>query len=133
MPVHAQIDRTRQLTIYTIEGAATFDEIMNISKEFYSANPTLKVLWDLREGTIADISFKQIEKLTDFFSKMEQKTRVVKKLAAVTYKELDYGLLRMAQIFLDMNEFKPEFRIFRRFEDAVDWLYEQNNEVHEEE
>ena len=122
--IHAQIDLTRQLTIYTEKGIVTFDEIMTIVKEFYHANPTLKVLWDSREGTISGVSFKKLEKIAEFVCEMEQKAGIVKKTAVVICKDIDYGYSRMAQTFLDIYGFKPEYRIFRWFEDALAWLDE---------
>ena len=124
MPIHTQIDLTRQLTIYTVTETVTFDEIMIILKEFYSTKPTLKVLCDLSKGSLASISYKQIEKLIEYVCDMERKTRIIEKLAAVSHKAINYGLLRMAQISLDMKDFKPEHRIFRKFDDAVAWLDE---------
>jgi len=125
MPIHTQVDLERQLTIHTVKGEVFFDETMSTFKTFYLGNPTLNVLWDFREGTLVQLSSIQIKTLADFVAK-SSKTRIGGKTAGVTPNDIDFGLGRLFSTLTEMSGYKPTIRIFRQFQDAVDWLLGNN-------
>lgn len=122
MPINSQIDSAKKLTLYSVEGEVSYDEIVASLKSFYSGNPTLNVIWDFSKSAGRGLSREQIEKIAVFVCEHIPATRIGGKSAAVTPRDLEYGLGRMAEAFFEMNKYKSEYRNFRRFEDAVAWV-----------
>ncbi|RJP33240.1 MAG: hypothetical protein C4527_04855 [Candidatus Omnitrophota bacterium] len=122
MPFQSLIDAEKQLTVQTVQGTITFEEAFTALKTFYSGNPMLNVIWDFREGTIQQLTANEIKILADYVAGLSSK-RAGGKTAGVTPNNVDYGLGRMFATLTDGNDYQATVRIFRRFEDAMEWIY----------
>ena len=57
MPISTEIDKSRKLTVYTVTGQVSLDEILNSLEGFYeSPEVTLNVLWDGRNAKLKPLS-----------------------------------------------------------------------------
>ena len=51
MPITSKVDKTKNLTIFTLTGELTIDEILGALKSFCEAHElTLNTLWDTRNA-----------------------------------------------------------------------------------
>ena len=98
MPVSKQVDNTKQLTTFLVEGEVSFDEIAVQIKELYEEDaPTRNVLWDASNGSVANLTTEQIENLASFSPRFSKK-REGGKTALYSPGDLAFGLSRMFEI-----------------------------------
>lgn len=109
------------LTIFTIVGEITFDEVLDHTRTFLSGKPSKLALWDFTSGTIARISsqeLKEIAKQGDVISARIEGG----KGAILAPKDIDYGMSRIFQVFSEIEDFPLEVEIFRDLNAAKKWL-----------
>ncbi len=91
MSITTHLDKTIDLTVFTITGVLAFDEVMSTVKDFYDGDPTKHVLWDLLEVTENLIPLEQAEKIVTFQPRFEGK-RELGKTAIVAQDQFLYGI-----------------------------------------
>jgi hypothetical protein len=123
MPIITEIDLERNLTIHTAKGFVTDDDMFKEQETFYSDNPTKLELWDMSESELSVIS---IQGLRNFIDREAQlgKVRRGGKSAVVVEKSLQFGLARTAETFGEFAKLPFEFKIFKTFDAAMEWLTE---------
>lgn len=56
MPITSKVDKTKNLTIYTLTGELTLDEILDALKSFWEAHTlTVNLLWDARSAKLSQL------------------------------------------------------------------------------
>ena len=123
MPITSQINKERQLTVFTGTGELSFDEVRNAITSFYEKDHSLKVLWDMRDATAREISSGQVDQIALLLEEYGGRSKGVR-TAIVTPTDLDYGLSRMLISFVEIREERyPVFmKVFRTMDEAVSWL-----------
>ena len=121
--ITTQIDRERNLRIHCVTGALTFDELVNTLKEIYSApdfDPDMNSLWDLREADVSTFETPDIQNLKNFVGK-HWGTKGKSKSAIVVSRDLDFGLSRMYEFYLQAKS-SSEVQVFREYDEALKWI-----------
>ena len=111
------------LTIFTVEGDLSADEIVTYSSKHYVENPTKLVLWDAAKGSVSKITaddFRNIAKKM----KNQTKKREGGKTAIVGKFDVDFGSARMYGAYAELEEIKISYNVFRNADDAMKWLQE---------
>jgi hypothetical protein len=123
MSITSQIDKIKDLTIFKVTEALTFDIALPVVKAFYDGDPTRHVLWDLTD--IADTQFtsKEIDAIVRFEPRYEGK-RELGKTAFVAQKDIIFGLSRMFEIQSGIQESPYPIKVFRSLYEAHQWLDE---------
>jgi hypothetical protein len=117
----ARVEAQHDLTIFEIRGTISADELLTSIREFYTESVTKRFLWDAREGSLAGISADEFRNIARSTKKISN-CRDEGKTALLGAKEIDYGLGRMYESFAEMENIPCEYRTFRAFEDAMEWL-----------
>ncbi|UCD65437.1 MAG: hypothetical protein JSW69_05270 [Deltaproteobacteria bacterium] len=99
----------------------TAEEIIKKVEEYYIKHPTKLVLWVMEHAVTSGISSEEIEKII-LTAKKNSGGRKEGKTAIVGPKDIEYGLGRMYQAYADIESLPYEYRIFRKLEDAKEWL-----------
>ena len=123
MAIDINVDRSKQLTIFTGIGELTFDEITESITSFYDSNPTLNALFDLNNASANALSANQIRQIVELI----QKLRVVREggqTAIVATTDINYGLARMFEAMAANPSQNPfvETKVFRDIKAAFAWL-----------
>ena len=108
------------LTIFTVEGAPTVEEILAQVAEFMKAGPTPLVLWDYTRGSL-NLPVAELRSLLERGRKYINQ-RAGGKGALVFSTDVDYGAGRMLEVFADMMEIPLSVRVFRDVQEARQWL-----------
>jgi len=74
-------------------------------------------VWDLRSAQL-DVQGADVEEVARFILQRQPKTPPPR-VAFVTGRDVDYGLMRMYQVY--RNHPSTEVHIFRDYEEAVSW------------
>ena len=125
MPITSQVDKTKNLTIYTLTGELTLDEIQNAITSFWEAQEvTLKGLWDARSAKLTNLKSTDMERITALIGQYKHRFEERKggKSAVVASSDLQYGLSRILGTFYEMEGFPTQLKIFRIMDEALEWL-----------
>jgi hypothetical protein len=110
------------LTVFTVVGEITFDEVWDQTRIFYlSGKPSKLALWDFTSGTVEPISSQQMNDLAKRTMKISARIEGGKG-AFLVPKDIDYGMTRVFQVFSEEEGFPLEVEIFRDMNAAQKWL-----------
>ncbi|MCB8942435.1 MAG: hypothetical protein H6658_01540 [Ardenticatenaceae bacterium] len=122
MTIQSKILAQQNLTIYSGEGIITHTDILAALKTFFAGEPTLKVLWDLQQASLTQITADQLRLVVQYSARFNH-TRAGGKTALLVSQRLgDYGMGRMIEILGNMAATWVETAVFRDFDEAVKWL-----------
>jgi len=129
MPITTEIDRSKELTVYTVTGEVSLDDILNSLEGFYeSPEVTLNVLWDGRNAKLKPLSLVDVTKIASYRTrhKEHREARRGGKTAIVAPGHVDSGVFSMAEMFKKTmaSRLPYEVRAFKSIDDAVTWLDE---------
>ena len=121
--IETTVDKNRQLTIQTITGEATFDEIARAIKTYYEGVVTKFVLWDSSQALFDKVKASEVEALAAV-AKRYSSCRQGGKTALVFSSDLGFGIGRMFDTHHEILASKISHASFRSREEAFKWLLE---------
>ena len=125
MPITSQVDKTKNLVIYTLTGELTLDDIQSTIKSFWEAHElTLNALWDARRAKLTNLESSDMESITAFIGQYTHRfeEREGGKSAVVASSDLQYGLSRILGTLYEIKDFPTKLQIFRQMDEAMEWL-----------
>lgn len=125
MPITSQIDKTKNLVIYTLTGEPTSDEIQNAIKSFWEAHElTLNALWDARSASLTNLKSSDMERIAAFIGQYRHRFEERKggKTAVVATSDLQYGFSRILGTHYEIEDYPTRLEIFRIMDEAMEWL-----------
>ncbi len=117
--IETSIDYQLDLTVHTVSGDLTSQEILDKLEIYYQGRPTTLILWDLTNATWSGIA---TDELYELVRKAKKYSRKGGKTALVFSKDIDFGIGRMLEAFAEMEAYDYEFGSFRNRKDAKEWL-----------
>jgi len=119
--IETTVDTKHNLTIHRASGKITSQELLSSINSFYDGSPTLHTLWDFSKAALSSISNESIRQI---FSLVQNRgtNRQNGKTALVAKKDLEYGMARMFQIMSTDNGFPFTIKVFRSYDEAMQWL-----------
>jgi len=124
MPLKTVIDKKIRLTIRTVTGELTFEEIKS-SYEALLSHPDFQkdmhVIWDVRDADPSKFEREDIIRIARYF---EPKLKYLGdyKAAVVVSRELESDLTKIYQVAA--ADFSTKIGIFRSLEEAKRWVLE---------
>jgi len=121
MPIETTRDPQRNLTIHVVTGPAREDEMYAALEVPGDGVPTRDVLWDM---SLADVMHVTPGILRQFAKRAAELgvDRKGGRTAVVAPEDLQFGLARMSEVFVDMESSPYSLRAFRTREEATAWL-----------
>lgn len=119
-----QVSPEGDLTIISVEGDLSTDEILAYSKHLHEQpDITNNLLWDTSKASLAGTTaedYREMEtKMKDIIDK-----RVGGKTAIVGDTDLKYGFGRLYSAYAELEKSPVRYGIFHTVEEAMDWLKE---------
>jgi hypothetical protein len=121
--ISKQIDEAKQLTTFTIDGEATFEEIAAAVRSLYEEAPTRDVFWDCSNGSVANLTTEHVEKLASLSPRFGS-ARNGGKTALYSPGDMAFGLSRMFEIIGNLRKVPIQLKVFRDKDEAKLWLEE---------
>ena len=109
------------ITVCTAKGRLTFPEIRAKVIDLSTSGVTPRVLCDLTQATVADLTSKEIEDIIKLISHYVTGAGGGK-AAIIAHSGVDYGLARMFGTFAELAGLPVKVRVFRTSEIAKAWL-----------
>ncbi len=119
--IEARVDSQAALTVFTVVGRVSAEQIRDVIVKFYDGNVTLNVLWDLAESDVSHLTSSEIHSVAQTprrFSEM----RTGGKTAIVAPADITFGLTRMYEFVTEVQDLPFETRTFRSASEAYEWL-----------
>ena len=121
--ISTSIDTDLQLTVQTVTGEVTADEIIHAVKNYYEGVSIKFILWDFSRASLNTIASHQVGKLTEITIQYAER-RKGGKTALVFSDNTSFGLGRMFDIMQDIHKSDVSHATFRSREAAIQWLRE---------
>ena len=115
------VDSQNDLSVFTVNGELTADEIIEQVEEYYTQHPTKLVLWIMGDVDLSAVTGAGIEKIIQTAKKHTGK-REEGKTAIVGSRDIEYGLARMYEAYTGFENLPYEYKIFKDVDEAKEWL-----------
>ncbi len=120
--IEIEIDQDRGLTIFTVSGDFTGEQVMQVIQEFYDGDPTDRVLWDLSTASFEHISGTVPQQLAGVSQQHIGPDRKGGMTALVFASDVGFGLGRMFETFRSLQGSDVTYGTFRSRKKALAWL-----------
>ena len=117
-----KIDPDQSIAVIELEGVVELPSIFETIKALLSHpghQTNMDELWDLRRASGINIQTEDLLRIAEEVKRYQ--AQLAKRIAIVADSELEYGLSRMWISHVE-HEMPKERRVFRRIEEAYDWL-----------
>ncbi|MEM7468372.1 MAG: hypothetical protein AAF387_15995 [Pseudomonadota bacterium] len=111
----------KDLTVFAVIGALRLAELKTAVDEFYSGKFTLNTMWDLREADISAIEVGEVKEILDY-SMEYLKRREGGRSAILVSTDVNYGMGRVFDTFVELSSSPVENNVFRDYEEAMAWF-----------
>jgi hypothetical protein len=125
MPITLKVDKKRNLTIFSLTGELTMNEILGALKSFWEGRElTLNTLWDTRNAVVTKLKSSEIGNIAGFIGQYRNRFEERKngKAAIVATTDLQYGLSRILETLYQRENVPIKLQPFRTMEEAIQWL-----------
>jgi hypothetical protein len=117
------VDRDAELTVRTVTGAVTAQQIVDAMAEYFATGPTRLVLWDFTEAMLEGVSAGEVRALAEATTRFVG-GRPAGKTALVFSSPFSYGLGRLFDQLRNGREATVAYMSFRDRGAAMAWLRE---------
>jgi len=125
MPITSKVDRLNNLTTFIVTGEFSADLVVSVLKPLYEDpdhQPTLNILWDLREiDRAAAIKDEDLRKIVTYKSIYNTK-RVGGKTAIVARSDFEFYFSKKYELFTQLKGISVTIEVFRSLGEAMIWL-----------
>jgi hypothetical protein len=123
LPIDFEVRPDEGLVIFTVKGGFTAEDFIAAIDEAAEEpgwRPAMDALFDMTDGVGDLLSPDALKRMARFMWNSTPKLGAGYKVAVVAKRDVDYGLTRMFQVFMNGPPF--ELRIFRDRGEALGWL-----------
>lgn len=119
--IRVSFDHELDVTLYTVIGDLTAEEIIATIEHDYANNPTTHVLWDLTDGSLSGMTAESFRRVAEVARRVRWGTPDGR-TAYVGSDDLAYGLMRMYTTLAYLARVEADYDVFRTREEALAWL-----------
>jgi hypothetical protein len=112
------------ITTFVGQGSITARELAAAYAQFVANAPTSRVLWDLSSATLAYVDAEDIRKLARDLTEIGKMRRLSGKSAVLCGRQVDFGMARMLQTYLELEGYGVNVAAFVDRNRALQWLGE---------
>ena len=111
----------KSLTVITVSGVATCDEIILAFDNFIQNGVTPNLLWDYNDADLSKITDDDMKKIAEF-AKTKAHLRKDGRTALLSSQDFEFGMLRKHEAHLKINQHTMPHCVFRDLGKAIAWL-----------
>ena len=120
--IETSIYYSKDLTIHTVTGKLTAEELIQTIREYYSSGKTtMRILWNCLEADAPFLSSEDVKNVAIVVRKLSG-IRKGGKTAIVVSRDFWFGLERMYKILAGIDKMPAEYFISCSLEDCCRWL-----------
>lgn len=111
----------KDITLFTIEGSASMEEMLDTVRSIPPEQTTRHVIWDASRGTVATIGTEALRHITRFL-KTGHGMRPGGMTALVGPDDMNFGIGRMFQAYAELERLAVRYKTFRTLDAAIAWI-----------
>ncbi len=119
--VNRHVEPEHDLTVLRSRGRLRQERLVERLKDFYVHHPTRRLLWDLTEASLAELS-REDAKAILATAMAHCDSRPEGRTAIVAPGDLEFGMCRMYCIFAELRDHPVVHGVFRTESEARAWL-----------
>ncbi len=119
--ISAKYETEKDLTIVTVEGVISADDLLEWGNSYYEGQITSLILWDVTKADLSGLQSDKLRKIAEIMSRISEARRGGK-TAFVYDNPLEFGIGRMFQAYSEMEDMPFQVQSFRSFHEARKWL-----------
>ena len=123
MPITSHIDKTRDVTLFSVAGELRYADVIAAVETFYAGKTTRYVLWNFLETTKNSITPEQAEKLLLLKQRYEGKKKKGK-TAIVAHDDFFFGMSRSLALQSNLLDARYMVMVFNNPDTAYKWFDE---------
>lgn len=120
--IEVEVDQENNLTIFKVRGDLEPGQLKEKLDEYYSGSVSNCIMIDLSLGSWAKIPVERIKKSLESLRRFEKKGG---KSALILNSDADFGIGRMIESVLALNDYGGQVECFRSREKAYQWIREE--------
>jgi hypothetical protein len=114
-------DPARTLTVLTVSGILTADEVIRALERFFESDVTRDLVWDFSGADLSAITRVGMERIIAV-ARAGARLRPDGRTALVVGEDLSFGLSRMYESLSEVRDHPIHHRVFRDKGEALAWL-----------
>lgn len=118
--------RFRDVTVFGVNADATLAGFARTFRGFL-ADPTPRVLWDVRECSLSRLAHGHLRWLVGELTRADLQKRPSGRSAFVCPGDDDYNTLRILVAYAEANDYRIELAVFRDIDEARRWLFDDRS------
>jgi hypothetical protein len=115
------IEQSRDLTIITVAGIVSAQDVRATLDRLYADNPTRNILWDFTSADLSQLTTQDMQSII-ITAKAHAPRRPGGRTALVASSEFAYGLGRMYGMLSEVKQHPVLHATFRSRDEALSWL-----------
>lgn len=119
--IEVTYDPQNDLTVFSLKGKTSVDEIIEKARDAYYNKPTQLVLWDGTGGSVSHNTYDDFERIAKELKHFMGK-RKRGRTALVGVLDAEFGMGRMYEAFAEAEGLPIEYKTFKSIEKAKKWL-----------
>jgi hypothetical protein len=119
--IETHIDLEKDLTIHTVSGEISADDILRKIRSYYEGEVTRLLLWDFSGADLRSVTASDVRGFADLTNSLSA-ARAGGKTARVVSTTVAYGLSRMFELSTDDSDDRIGDRTFHDRKKALEWL-----------
>ena len=121
-----EITKDEHLTVHNVKGLVSEEGMHDALEMFYKEDPTPLLLWDMSQSDVRNVTPAILLNFAKRSAKLGA-SRQGGRTAVVAPEDLQYGLARISEVFLETESSPHSFFVFRTREKALQWLMANDN------
>ncbi len=126
MPITFEIDRSKNLTVFTGTGNVTLEELTLKVEECFEAGYTRFEIYDFRNANGDNVTFKKVLQLVEYTKSYSFPPG--NKIAMIVVNNIDYNMAKIYQGLAEIEGLPGTVQLFHSLDDAYQWLNIPQNE-----
>lgn len=119
--IQTRVDRKRDLTVQTVSGNVSGDDLILAIREFFAGDKTSHTLWDFRDADLSSLSGETVRRVAAEAFRLTNQIPSGK-TAIVAHSDLVFGLGRMFEAFQEISRSSRSHQTFRSMGAALEWI-----------
>jgi hypothetical protein len=129
MAIDIKHDQDRQMLNIIISETFDLDELTSTFEAITNSRdypPNIRAVWDFRKADISSVNADIINRLVEIRSHFTKRSNC--RSALIVSSDLQYGFSRMFEMLTD-GKIPPQLKVFREYEEAVQWILDKGISV----
>jgi len=107
--------------VMEVIGSPSARQLIKAMNEIYQGKIPMLIIWDFTRGSAIKLSSADLTGLATHAKTYGDK-RTGGRSAIIAPRDLEYGMGRMLEVYVEINKLPNQYKVFRDMESAAEWI-----------